>query len=334
MPASRAAPPRPSPSLASSTRSAKPQPPPSPAPALPATLAKRLLFPHLPPGTPIPPLLADPALDAELYDFLALALRAFVTPWWSKITRYDKEFLPHITHILSAVLRALDARIRATDPAPLLCRHVPALLAQHYDDYRAAARDLHSSRAQAGALSLPALFHARQQHIAVSPDGVLDELYVRTVLDAVLNACLPAEDWDAEPERYIVREIVLHVVCSSVVPKITQPWFIHKSILDLLGPEVAPLTDVKPPEQLLLSPAPSIPDPASSTPASGLPSLHTLLVFFLSAVQSVSTAALTLVHLYKQTLHTIQQVNQSSRPPSPGPAPALGVVPSPPLSRA
>ena len=245
MPASRAAPPRPSPSLASSTRSAKPQPPPSPAPAPPVTLTKRLLFPHLPPGTPIPPLLADPALDAELYDFLALALRAFVTPWWSKITRYDKEFLPHIAHILSAVLRALDARIRATDPAPLLCRHVPALLTQHYDDYRAAARDLHSSRAQAGALSLPALFHARQQHIAVSPDGALDELYVRTVLDAVLNACLPAEDWDAEPERYIVREIVLHVVCSSVVPKITQPWFIHKSILDLLGPEVAPLTDVK-----------------------------------------------------------------------------------------
>ena len=86
---------------------------------------------------------------------------------------------------------------------------------------------------------------------------------------------------------------------------------------------------MQPPEQLLLSPAPSIPDPASSTPASGPPSLHTLLVFFLSAVQSVSTAALTLVHLYKQTLHTIQQVNQSSRPPSPGPASALGVVPSP-----
>lgn len=48
-------------------------------------LHRRLLFPGLPASSPIPPLLPDasPELNAELYDFIALALRAYVHPWWS-----------------------------------------------------------------------------------------------------------------------------------------------------------------------------------------------------------------------------------------------------------
>lgn len=98
----------------------------------PISLSKRLLFPHLPADADLPSLLASPAaqpaLNAELYDFISLALRAFVNPWWTKITRYDKEFLPAITRVLTTVLRALETRLLATDLSPLVFRDLPTLL--------------------------------------------------------------------------------------------------------------------------------------------------------------------------------------------------------------
>ncbi|THH16758.1 hypothetical protein EW146_g3926 [Bondarzewia mesenterica] len=300
------------PSLTSSGRS---KPPPANTISQPITLTKRLLFPHLPPGAPIPPILASPnapaALNTELYDFIALALRAFVNPWWTKITRYDKEFLVEITRISTVVLRAIETRVIATDLSPLVYRDLPTIVTQHYRDYRTAAQKLNTSYSLGGSSPLPALFHAQQQHIGVTPEGNLDDVYVRTAVDAVLKACLPPEDWDAESERYIIREVVVKVICGNVVPRITQGWFVNKTILDLLGP--ADLELVKP-----IKP----PDPKPTTTFS-IPSFHTLIVFFLSAVQSISTVALTLIHLYKQTLHTIKLVNHSSRPPSPATSPPI-----------
>lgn len=210
------------------------------APVHSVSLTKRLLFPHLPPSSPTPPLLqtsdTHPALDAELYDLIALALRAYINPWWTKITRYDKQLLLEITRILSSVLRAVEARALAVDLSPLVYRDLPALLAQHCADYRVAARKLGSSYAAAGSASLPVLFHGQQQHVGVSVDGKIDQVYVRAAIDVVLKACLSPEDWDAEAERYLIREVIVKTVCVDLAPRITQPWFIHSTALDLLGP--------------------------------------------------------------------------------------------------
>lgn len=212
-----------------------------PPPAKPVTLAKRLLFPSLPADTDLPPLLVSPAaspeLNVELYDFVALALRAYVNPWWTKITRYDKEFLPEINRILTVVFRALEARLVATDLSPLVFRDLPTLLTQHWTDYRNAQAKLHTSYASGGAASLPQLFHQMQPHMAVSAEGVIDPLYVRQAVDHILKSCLPPEDYEPETERYIVREVVLKVLVGSVLPRVTQPWFVHKTMLDLMGPE-------------------------------------------------------------------------------------------------
>jgi len=207
----------------------------------PISLPKRLLFPNLPPTADLPDLLASPSvppeLNRELYEFIALSLRAFVSSWWSKITRYDKEFLPEITRILTVVVRALEARILATDLSPLVFRDIPTLVTQHYRDYRDAEAKLSTSYASGGAASLPQLFHQLQPHMALSADGRIDEEYFRQIVDHILKSCLPPEDYDPEPERYIIREIVLKVVLTDVIPKVTQPWFLQKTILDILGLE-------------------------------------------------------------------------------------------------
>lgn len=212
-----------------------------PPPAKPVTLAKRLLFPALPADTDLPPLLVSPAaspeLNVELYDFVALALRAYVNPWWTKITRYDKEFLPEINRILTVVFRALETRLVATDLSPLVFRDLPTLFTQHWTDYRNAQAKLHTSYASGGAASLPQLFHQMQPHMAVSAEGLIDPVYVRQAVDHILKSCFPPEDYDPETERYIVREVILKVLVGSVLPRVTQPWFVHKTILDLMGPE-------------------------------------------------------------------------------------------------
>ncbi|KAH9075826.1 PXA domain-containing protein [Lactarius deliciosus] len=277
------------------------------------SLTKRLLFPHLDPSSPLPPLLQTssvyPPLDAELYDLIALALRAYINPWWTRISRYDKQLLVEITRTLSSVFRALEARVLAADLSPLIYHRLPVLLTQHCVDYRTASRKLGSSYAAAGSASLPMLFHGQQQHVGVSIDGKIDEVYIRAAVDVVLKACLSPEDWDAEAERYLLREIVVKTICVDVAPRITQPWFLHSTLLNLLGPAELPL---RPPD-----PPPSRPN----TNSSAFPSFHTIIVLFLSAVQSISSTALSVIHIYKQTVNTIKRVHNSPHTPAARTAP-------------
>lgn len=197
-------------------------------------LARRLLFPVLPPDAPYPPLFS-PELDAEFYDFIALALRAYVSPWWSKLSRYDKELLPEINRILVHVIRVLESRLHNTDLALLLLRDFPVILTQHYRDYRNASSKRSSSYANGGSYSIPHLFHQSQPHMALSPDGTINEDYYRQILDHLLRVSLPPADYAAEAERYIIREAILKVVLVDVLPRVTQPWFIQLAILNQLG---------------------------------------------------------------------------------------------------
>jgi PXA domain len=202
------------------------------------TLARRLLFPQLPQGADLPPLLLSdsfPAeLHAELYDFFALALRAFINPWWTKITRYDKEFLIQVNSILIDVVRSLESRLSSKDISPLIFRDIPSLISQHYDDYRTAALKLNTSYSVGGGASLPQLFHQFQPHMAITAYGQINEDYVRQYIDFILKACLPPEDFNPDTERYMIREIIVKIVLD-VIPRLSQPWFIHKLALDILG---------------------------------------------------------------------------------------------------
>lgn len=206
---------------------------------MPPSLASRLLF-HANPSPP-PRLLATKNLpqdlNTELYDFIALALRAYVSPWWSKISRYDKDLLPQITQILVVVVRSLELRLLAVDLPNLIFQDIPAIATQHYTDYRNAAAKTSTSYATGGAASLPALFAHLQPHMAISTEGVLDAEYYRQIVDHILKVCLPAEDYEPESERIIIREVLVKVLLEDVIPKISQPWFIYKMLLDALGDE-------------------------------------------------------------------------------------------------
>ncbi|KIM47998.1 hypothetical protein M413DRAFT_439689 [Hebeloma cylindrosporum] len=269
---------------------------------MPPSLASRLLFQ----GT-VAPTLVSAELSPELYDFIALALRAHVSPWWSKITRYDKDFLPHISTILSTVLRDLHLRAQAADLPALVFHDVPTIITQHYRDYHNAAAKTATAYASGGAAPLSALFAHLQPHMAISPDGSLDREYYRQIVDHILKASLPLEDYDPDAERIIIREIIVKVLLDDIFPKITQPWFIHKAILDLIG---------SPEQPIFISPPPLPPSSSHSF------SFHTIIVIVLSALQSFSGMCLALIHTYKHAITTIKLVQKSpSHSPNPNFAP-------------
>ena len=60
-----------------------------------------------------------------------------------------------------------------------------------------------------------------------------------------------------------------------------------------------------------------------------MPSLHTILVSFLSAAQAISSTALSIIHIYKCPVHTIKKVHNSSPPPHTSPAQPPTAVPQP-----
>lgn len=302
------------------------------------TLAKRLLFPHLGPHADVPPLLNSPnlppELNAEIYDFIALSLRAFVTPWWTKISRFDKEFHVQINQVLTQVIRSLETRLSKTDLSPLVFRDLPILVTQHYEDYRLASSKLNTSYSIGGAVSLPLLFHQFQPHMAVSADGSINEDYLRQLVDFILKACLPPEDYDPDSERYIIREVILKVLKDAVL-RISQPWFIHKLALDLLGPSepTVPVEKVKGFQLIYLinaypNTATIKPPPDPSKPYI---SFHTTVIFILSAIQAISGFALTVIHGYKSAIQTIKHVHESpNHLPDQSDTP-YSAVPTPPL---
>jgi hypothetical protein len=72
-----------------------------------------------------------------------------------------------------------------------------------------APRKLGSSYAATGSASLPVLFHGQQQHVGVSLDGKIDQVYVRAAVNVVLKACLSPEDGEVEAEPYLIREMIV-----------------------------------------------------------------------------------------------------------------------------
>ncbi|KIY45348.1 hypothetical protein FISHEDRAFT_29852, partial [Fistulina hepatica ATCC 64428] len=276
------------------------------------TLAKRLLFPALP-SNALPPLLSSPnapkELNDELYDFISLALRAYVSPWWHRISRFDKEFLPDITRILTFVVRTFEARLLSADYNVLLLRDIPLIVTQHYRDFRDASAKVGTIYGGAGALSLPQLFHQLQPHLAIAPTGELDAEYFRQTIDIVLKHCLPPEDYASEAERVIVREIMLKVVMQDVLPLVSEPWFIERTILNLLH-----FPEQQSPKTIDVAPA-SLQTPHFS--------FHTLLVTCLSAIQTVSGACLSLANAYRRAVQTVRTVNGKNADISPRPAAQL-----------
>lgn len=181
---------------------------------------------------------AHATLDPLLERLLALVCRWYVVPWYSAITRDpDRTFVRHVSAILVHVVQALEVRLAHVDLVELAALDLPALLEQHAADLREAAHKAGSAHAHNR--TTDEVFRALQSHIAVQlvpdpsggpPRPQVDKTYLRALVDNLLRLLLPPEDYRAETERTVVREIIVNIVLGAVFDKVAQPWFLQQII--------------------------------------------------------------------------------------------------------
>ena len=235
----------------------------------PPPFYRRLLYPYASEDVP-PPILVTPGseyLDTQIYGLLALVCRGFISPWYMQISR-DRAFLLEIVRVASHVVRQLEARLvedgsakdtRSVDKLRFLCVSMPNVLERHFLDYRTAqgrsgsayaAGALRAGEADTAAISaFEAHFHSLQPHIAVTAPHLksptsdvaiektpahLNADYLRAAIEALLRNFMPPEDYCAETERTVVREVILGIILAGIFNKVAQPWFIYSIMIKLL----------------------------------------------------------------------------------------------------
>ncbi|GMK56606.1 hypothetical protein CspeluHIS016_0304460 [Cutaneotrichosporon spelunceum] len=200
----------------------------------------------------LPPLLSQPSsleedatlsdLHDRIYHIIALALRAYIQAWYSRLSR-DTALLPAINRdIVVPVARSL---ILDRDRLhTLLLSHLPTLLATH----------LHTlaSAQQSPLATIPEAYHARLplHSVALAPAPIsshaeeefaLNPIYLTALADALLAHALPPTEYEADTQRLIVREVVAHPVLGGVGRRLSAPWFWAELLLKHLDkPHVAP----------------------------------------------------------------------------------------------
>ncbi|KAF8338307.1 uncharacterized protein EI90DRAFT_3118704 [Cantharellus anzutake] len=299
-------------------------------------LAQRLLHPSNP-SIPLPPiLLSNPSnyqevisqLNNELYDLIALSLRAYISSlWWhTYISPRDKSFLPEINLTITHILQALEQRLLDVANLPNLFFHtLPILLIQHYKDYRSALSKLSTSYYAPSPLQgsttrsnststndLAHIFHSTQPHLGVDEFGSFNDTYLRQIIDHILKATLPPDDYQSDLERSIIREILVKpLLGSAVLPTLSQPWFLHSIALSFLGVPLPIQPHSPPPPPPLESESTS-----NSTSISSILLPHNILISLLTCIQSISTTCLTIISFFQTTFTLIYTINTLPSPSS------------------
>ena len=292
----------------------------------PIPLYRRLFYPSANEGSP-PRILASSGteqLDVQLYTLLALICRGFISPWYAKISR-ERTFFLEIVRVSRHVFRQLEARLvnlghddQQIDKLHFLCTSIPRILERHIQDYRMAKERCNSAYAAGspkgdsyGISDFEAYFHSLQPHVAIRTSSLrLDSVsidtessekvpaylnadYLRAAIEALLRNFLPPEDYQAETERYVIREVILGIILAGIFNKVAQPWFLFDLIAKVLDRVQA--------KKLGISPDPSdshknIPEPTSKwqSPAGFLANLpilfYRLTILFATISLFVTTA--------------------------------------------
>lgn len=223
---------------------ARPRPRPTTQHSKSSTLAlhRRILYP--PPQQP-PRILHSTqhaTLDPVILDLIALICREYIQSWYSRISPdRDRHLIQQVAAILIHLIQALEVRLAHVDFVELVLLDLPSLLDRHVTDWdqahdKAGTGHAHNYKADE-------VFHLLQPHIAVimveSSTGLgmeaqVEPTYLRAMVDNLLRLLLPPEDYRAETERTIVREIIVNVIFASVYNKVAQPWFVHSTIAKML----------------------------------------------------------------------------------------------------
>ncbi|PLW29763.1 hypothetical protein PCASD_17494 [Puccinia coronata f. sp. avenae] len=183
--------------------------------------------------------------DVLVQQLVQQCIKQFILSWYSPLTelsagkqqqQQQQPFIRHIHHILgSQLVPQLTLACNAIDFLHLLTVQLPVILTRHLQRIQhchALAPDYHQQ------LFLQSHPHPAIRHELADQRLVISPTYLRLLVEAILKAVLPDSDYRSEPERYILREIILNLVLLSLIEKLSQPELIHSILLAQLRPSV------------------------------------------------------------------------------------------------
>ncbi|KAI5793462.1 PXA domain-containing protein [Pyronema domesticum] len=264
-------------------------------------LIRRNLCAHSTPTTPLeellPALSSSANVDTQLYAFIAIIIRDFVTSWYSHVSQ-DHTFTDEIVALIAHCTRSLEERMRKLDLEVLLLDEIPAILEAHVRDFRTASDRV--STALAPNLTLPELFRSYQPH----PASDNERLYLKLLSNNILSVLLPSEDLESGCERSLLREIVANIILGNILDKLSEPFALYEIITSLLRPP----NDVPPPPpsrrgSLAQTPPPPPPPP----PKPEVPELPTLEHKIIAGIELLFTGMTALFSLLSSLHHLLLQ---------------------------
>ncbi|OOF97123.1 hypothetical protein ASPCADRAFT_514154 [Aspergillus carbonarius ITEM 5010] len=192
-----------------------------------------------PPEDLLPPLTSSNEVDRQLYALIAIIVKEFIFPWYSKITS-DQVLVSEVLQVIAHCTRALEQRLREVDVAQLFLDEIPALIETHITSYRLAKQQSESSQISP---SLRELYHALNPHPGLSPvpdqsDGQAiaqqresETTYRQLLVHGALSVLLPTEDLENACLRTLLGDILADLVLGNAVAgKVSEGWFLWESI--------------------------------------------------------------------------------------------------------
>jgi hypothetical protein len=184
----------------------------------------------------LPRLLNWDKLICRVYHLIALALRAYVLSWYTRISPRDRALLPSINNtIITPLLQPILTSIY-DDSTPLLdlvLLDLPTIINLHIKTYREA---VHNTALGYGPLG--DAYRARLPLASVVKVGdkwELSSLYYTSLADGLLKNGLSVEEYGSTVERLMARELVGRMVLGGVGKRLSEDWFWYSFLLKLLG---------------------------------------------------------------------------------------------------
>ncbi|KAL5337658.1 PXA domain-containing protein [Aspergillus crustosus] len=191
----------------------------------------------------LPPLTSSNDVDRQLYAFIAIIIKEFISPWFSKITP-DQALINEVLQVIAHCTRALEQRLRDIDITQLVLDDIPSLVEAHIASYRLAKEQSTSSGLSPSAREI---YHALSPHPGLSPvpdpfdvasqsqQQDNEAVYRRLLVDGVLAVLLPTEDVKNACLRTLVNDILADLILGNEVSgRVCEGWFMWDSMTKLL----------------------------------------------------------------------------------------------------
>ncbi|KAM7540156.1 hypothetical protein Aperf_G00000025890 [Anoplocephala perfoliata] len=174
-------------------------------------------------------------LDIVLNQILDFIINDYVRYWYTSLTN-EPEFPQQLHAAMAQLLGELSKRAQRIDWIPFMIEGVPNIVIEHLRIHRRSL-ERHSEANPADLIryffeeEMEMEKHVCREEVCTSREKELD--HFRKVVDVLLFAIMPEEDYRLVTVRYLLKEILVNGILLPTVNILADPDFVNQSIINL-----------------------------------------------------------------------------------------------------